>query len=105
MAAELLGALTGAALVGVLAVYLGLLLMTVVFAVRGMMDRAMVCGVAFLTMMFPLGGLFVLIGMLVYGMVTRDIQPAVCSGVGFVVAIAVYAVLVAVLGIGIAVGA
>ena len=100
----LLDAVTGATLIGLVLVYLGLLIGTLVCAVRGDVPKALTLGVAFLTMIFPVLGLIVLIVGLTVALCTRNVSLAGPIAIGFIVAIVVYLAISAVIGVAVVVG-
>lgn len=102
MTADLLVATTGAALVAIVAVYIVLLIGTLVFALRGDVPKALLCGMALLTMIWPGLGLIVLIVILIVALFTRNIELIAPVAIGFIVAIALFFVLAAVIGVGVA---
>ena len=103
MTAETLVAATGAALVAILAVYVVLLVGTLVCALRGDVPKALLFGMALLTMIWPGLGLIVLIVILIVALCTRNFELIAPVAIGFVVAIALFLVLAAVIGVGVVV--
>ena len=101
MTADLLAAATGAALVAIAAVYVVLLIGTLVCALRGDVPKALLCGMALLTMIWPGLGLIVLIIVLIVALFTRNIELIAPIAIGFVVAIALFFALAAVIGVGV----
>ena len=101
MTADLLVATTGAALVAIVAVYIVLLIGTLVFALRGDVPKALLCGMALLTMMWPVLGLVALIVVLIVSLCTRNIELIASVAIGFVAAIVLFCVLAAVIGVGV----
>ena len=101
MTAEtLVFAATGAALIAIVAVDAVLLIGTSVCALRGDVPKAILCGMALLTMLWPGLGLIVLIVILIVALCTRNFELIAPVAIGFVLALAVYFVLVAVIGVG-----
>ena len=101
MTAEtLVDAATGAALMAIAAVYVVLLICTLVCALRGNVPKALLFGMALLTMIWPGLGLIVLIVVLIVVLCTRNFELIVPVAIGFVMAIVLFFVLVAVIGIG-----
>ena len=100
----LLDAVTGATLIGLVLVYLGLLIGTLVCAIRGDITKALTLGVAFLTMMSPGLGFLVLIIGLIVALCTRNVSLAGPIAVGFIVAIVAYFVICTVIGVAVVVG-
>ena len=103
MTAETLVAATGAAMVAFLAVYVVLLIGTLVCALRGDVSKALLFGMALLTMIWPGLGLIVLIVILIVALCTRNFELIAPVAIGFVVAIALFLVLAAVIGVGVVV--
>ena len=103
MTADLLAAATGAALVAIVAVYIVLLVGTLVCALRGDVPKALLFGMALLTMIWPGLGLIVLIIVLIVALCTRNIELIAPVAIGFVVAITLFFVLAAVIGVGVAI--
>lgn len=102
MTAEtLVDAATGAALIAIVAVYIVLLIGTLVCALRGNVPKALLCGMALLTMIWPGLGLIVLIVILIVALFTRNIELIAPVAIGFVVVMALFFVLAAVIGVGV----
>lgn len=101
MTADLLAATTGAALVAVAAVYIVLFIATLLCALRGDMPKALLCGMALLTMIWPGLGLIVLIVILIISLFTRNIELIAPVATGFILAMVLYIVLVTVIGTGV----
>ena len=101
MTAEtLVDAATGAALIAIVAVYALLLIGTLVCALRGDVPKAILCGMALLTMLWPGLGLIILIVILIVALCTRNFELIAPVAIGFVLALVIYLVLAAVIGIG-----
>ena len=101
MTAEtLVDSATGAALITIVAVYAVLLIGTLVCALRGDVPKALLCGMALLTMIWPGLALIVLIVVLVVALFTRNVELIAPVAIGFVLAIVLYLVLAAVIGVG-----
>lgn len=101
MTADLLAAATGAALVAIVAVYVALLVGTLVCALRGDVPKALLYGMALLTMIWPGLGLIVLIVILIVALFTRNIELIAPVAIGFIAAIALFFVLATVIGVGV----
>ena len=102
MTAEtLVDAATGAALIAVVAVYIVLLIGTLVCALRGDVSKALLFGMALLTMIWPGLGLIVLIVVLIVALFTRNIELIAPVVIGFIATIVLFIVLAAVIGVGV----
>lgn len=105
MATELLiDAVTGAAFIGVVLIYLILLVGTLVCAFRGDIPKAVLCGMTLLTMLFPVLGFLVLIVGLIATLFTRNVERAWPIVLGFVFAIVINVVICIVVGVGVVIG-
>ena len=104
MTAEtLVDAATGAALIAIVAVYIVLLIGTLVCALRGDEPKALLFGMALLTMIWPGLGLIVLIVVLIVALCTRNIEQIAPVVMGFISALVLFFVLAAVIGVGVAI--
>ena len=103
MTADLLAATTGAALIAIVTVYIVLLIGTLVCALRGDVPKALLCGMALLTMIWPGLGLIVLIVILIVALFTRNIELIAPVAIGFMLALLLFFVLAAVIGVGVAI--
>ena len=101
MTAEtLVDAATGAALIAIVAVYAVLLIGTLVCALKGDVPKAILCGMALLTMLWPGLGFIVLIVILIVALCTRNFELIAPVAIGFVLVLVIYLVLAAVIGVG-----
>lgn len=92
-----------ATIVAIAAIYLGLLISTIVLAMKGDVPHALMCGMALLTMISGGLGLIVLILVIIATAFTRNVEIMGCVAAGFVIAIVVYVALCVALGVGIAI--
>ena len=101
MTAEMMvDAVTGTALITVVSICAILLIGTLVCALRGDVPKAILCGMALLTMLWPGLGLIVLIVILIVALCTRNFELIAPVAIGFVLALVIYLVLAAVIGMG-----
>lgn len=102
MTAEtLVDAATGAALIAIVAVYIVLLIGTLAFAIRGDVPKALLFGMALLTMFLPGLALPVLVVVLIVSLCTRNYEIIAPVAIGFVLAMVLYVVLATVIGVGV----
>lgn len=100
----LVGAITGTMLMALAIVYIGLFLATLVFALRGDIPKAIICGSALLTMLSVQLGLIMVVAMLIVTAFTRNLQVLGYVVVGFLTAVVLSAVIAMVLiAVGVAV--
>ena len=101
MTAEtLVFAATGATLAAIVAVYVFLLIGILVCALKGDVPKAILCGMALLTMLWPGLGPIVLVIILIVALCTRNFELIAPVAIGFVLALVIYLVLAAVIGVG-----
>ena len=98
----LMAVATGVTIVAVALIALSPLIATIVFAIRGDIPHALMCGIAMLTLISPELGFIILILMLIVTAFTRNVEVLGCVAVGFLAAIVIYVALFTALGVGIA---
>lgn len=90
-------------IVAIALIVLSPLIATIIFAIRGDIPHALMCGVAMLTLIYPGLGFIILILVLIVTAFTRNVEVLGCVAVGFLTALIIEIALVTALGVGIAI--